>query len=133
MAQKRDEKTQIRAFGLAMAVFLSIIGTIAWYKGREYYFYLYYTALGFLAVSLVAPVVLKPLFWVWMKIAYGLGWFNTRLLLSLVFFLIFTPVGVILRLLRKDLIDQRFRKQVESYWDQRQEAEFDKGSYERQF
>jgi hypothetical protein len=93
--------------------------------------------LGSLAVvltgfSLLAPGRLGPVQNVWMRGAHALGWFNTRILLSLVYFLIMTPTGVVMRLLRWDPLHRRLGDGA-SYWVVRGQDTDPKGSMERQF
>lgn len=51
----------------------------------------------------------------WMRIARALAWINTRLLLTAVFYAIFTPVGVVRRLLGYDPMQRRFERETASY------------------
>ena len=57
----------------------------------------------------------------------------TTAILSLVFFLVFGLVGIILRLLRKDILSQRIEPDKESYWIRRERVEFKKERYTQQF
>ena len=65
--------------------------------------------------ALVWPGFLSPVYRVWMAIGYVLGWINTRIILGVVFFLLFTPMGLIMRLLGKDPMCRRFDPQLGSY------------------
>jgi len=66
-------------------------------------------------ISLAIPSLLQPVYHWWMKLAHVLGWINTRILLSIVFFLIFLPVGAMLRLLGKDPMSRKLDKVKASY------------------
>ena len=57
----------------------------------------------------------KQLFGAWMRFAKMLGKANAFLLLSLVYFLVFGPAAIVLKLLGKDLLDRK-AEQGESYW-----------------
>jgi hypothetical protein len=71
-----------------------------------------------LTLGLLAPAVVLPFLRVWMKVLVGpLGWFNTRLLLSLVFFLVLMPIALILRLSGRDPLDRQLEPEAESYWN----------------
>ncbi len=72
-------------------------------------------ALGLASVSLILPILLKPLYIVWMYIGFVLGWINTRIILGLVFFIIFTPVALFLKLLRKDPMHRKITALQLSY------------------
>lgn len=75
---------------------------------------------------------LKLLYNAWMKLAHALGWLNTRIILTLVYILIFTPIALFFRLIGKDLMERRLEA-VESYWLKRGIKEFKPEDYRRQF
>ena len=75
----------------------------------------------------------KLLFKGWMAFANALGWVNTRILLVLVFFVVITPVAVVMRLFGKDLLSQRLEPGTETYWKPKAQSPLDPQSYLRQF
>ena len=71
---------------------------------------------GFLiAWALVLPMSLKPIYRVWMTIGLCLGWINTRIILSIMFYLIILPTGVIRRLFGKDPMARTMIREQKSY------------------
>ena len=74
-------------------------------------------ALG--AISLMFPVLAEWIHIGWMKLAQALGWFNGRLLLSLVFFLLLTPIALIYRLFNRDSLRLKRPKEGESMFVER--------------
>jgi len=73
--------------------------------------------------------LLKPLYDLWMKFAAVLAWINTRLILILMFYLVFTPIGLIMRLFGSAQLGLRIEKDKRSYW-----VKNDKRiNYERQY
>lgn len=76
--------------------------------------------------------VLKKLFNIWMMFAHALGWVNTRIILSLVYFVIITPLSLAFKLLGNDPMNRRFEP-VESYWLEREEKGFRQEDYGKQF
>ena len=65
--------------------------------------------------GLVHPGSLKPIYRVWMAIGHGLGWVNSRIILSIMFYLIILPVGLIMRLTGKDPMRRGTSKEAKSY------------------
>ncbi len=61
------------------------------------------------------PRGLAPIHWVWMRLAEILGRINTRLLLSMVFFLLVTPMGMAMRLFGKVPMRRGFDREAETY------------------
>lgn len=75
----------------------------------------------------------KSLYALWMKFALVLSWVNTRLILFFLFYLVFTPIGLILKLLGKDLLDRKINKADKTYWKKKEINELGSSSYEKQF
>lgn len=69
--------------------------------------------LGFLA--LITPNALAPVYRVWMRIGLILGWINSRIILGIIFFLIVTPMGFLMRLFSRDPMTREFELQLETY------------------
>lgn len=67
-----------------------------------------------------------------MKFAHVLGWINTRIILSIVYFFIFTPLALIFRLMGKDPLGRPFEA-VDSYWAKKEAKTFKPDDYRRQF
>ncbi len=65
-------------------------------------------------VALIFPMGLKLIYLGWMKFAFVLGWINTRLILGLMFYLILTPIGLLMRMLGKKPI-KVFPANVKNY------------------
>lgn len=76
--------------------------------------------------------LLKAFYKAWMKFAHALGWVNTRIILSLVYFIIFTPMALFFRVIGKDPMERRLET-VSSYWIKREPTEFRREDYRRQF
>lgn len=74
----------------------------------------------------------ETLYAAWMGLGAVLNWINTKVLLVLIFFLLFTPCGIVLRILKVDLLDRRIEKNKNSYWIPAERSPGVQG-YERQF
>ena len=74
------------------------------YYNKESYQFIGIIALMFIGLGLVVPVMLKPLYFVWMTFAAILGWVMTRVILSIVFYLIITPIGLVTRIIGEDFL-----------------------------
>ncbi|GMQ87341.1 MAG: hypothetical protein BMS9Abin08_0542 [Gammaproteobacteria bacterium] len=67
------------------------------------------------AWALLAPATLQPVYVGWMRFGNVMNWINTRLILGLLFYAIFLPFGLIMRLLGKDPMQRKFDKKIASY------------------
>ena len=65
--------------------------------------------------GLILPGTLRPIYNVWMIIGSILGWINTRIILGILFFFIFLPTAIVLKLLRKDAMTRKIHLPVNSY------------------
>src|SRR3972149_7215658 len=72
-------------------------------------------ALTLAAAAVLSPAGLRPVHRVWMRGADLLAWVNTRLVLGLVYFLVMTPIGLLMRLAGRDPLDRRLGDRP-SYW-----------------
>ncbi len=125
--EKRDIRIVFFVFSLFFAIF-------AW---RHYPSIMSYVLIGLvlLILPIVAfvPIFLRPVFHLWLKVAHAIGWFNTQLLLSIVFIFIFIPTGLVMRLFRKDPMKRKMLAEG-TYWEPYSlEGIKDKSRYERQF
>ena len=127
-----NSKRDIRSFGITMGMILFIICGLLMYYNKEIYQIIGIIALMFVGLGLIMPVVLKPLYFVWMSFAAILGWLMTRLILSLVFYLIITPISLVTRIIGEDFLALK-KKKVESYWNHRDSSIELNQNYEKQF
>ncbi len=123
----------IRDFGITFLAVLGIIGGILIYKGKP----LGYAGLGlgglFFVLGLWAPGLLRGPYKAWMGLAVVLGFFMSRIILSLLFYLVVTPIGLTMRLFGKDILKERWEKKAVSYWIKRDKKPFDRKQYEKLF
>jgi hypothetical protein len=128
---------ELRNFGLIMAAAAMVLAGLAWYKGsHEVVLRLLAAALVFGLVTLTWKRALLPLYKVWMVIGGFLGFVNTHILLGLVFYVVFTPLGLAMRLFRSDPLERSFPREsnsAETYWNRRETPLLPKEHYERQF
>ncbi len=126
--------SELRRFGFTVAIPLAILASLGAWRGHT----ILPALLGGLAAALgglavLAPGLLGPVEKVWMAGAHALGSFNTRVLLGLVYFLVMTPIGVIMRwVVGWDPLDRRLRDRP-SYWIERKRHTDPSGSMERRF
>jgi hypothetical protein len=108
---------ELRNFALVMTVGLGIIGGLLLWKERAAAPYFLGVAAGFLISGLLFPKVLRPLEWAWMKLALLLGVIMTFIILNLTFFLVITPIGLVMRLFGKRPLPLGFDSERSSFWE----------------
>ena len=124
----------LRQFGIALGIILGVIGGIHMLKGHVHaYPWFFWFAVASLLLGAVFPIVLKPLFIIFTKVAHAIGWFNTRVILIVVYYVLLTPIGLIMRILRKDPLDRKIDKNKETYWIDRVRVSATNDNLEKQF
>jgi len=129
----KSSKIEQKKFGITIGIILFIIGIILFYKENSLYQNFAISATIFILSGFIIPVLLKPIYLVWMTFAVILGWFMTRLILSVLFFFIMTPIGLIARIFGKDFLNIRNKNSVSSYWNLRDSNVERNQDYEKQF
>lgn len=129
---KQDEKT-LKKFGMICAVLFLTLGVLAVVKARHNPISFFVVAAAAGSSALIRPQLLRPVHWVLMKAAFVLGWINTRVILFLLFYFIFTPTAIIMRLFKIDVLERKIEKQKQSYWCLKEKKSQRKEEYERQF
>jgi hypothetical protein len=114
-------RRDLRNLGLIFLVALGLIGAFLLWTHRPAGWYLLGLAAVFGLWGLTWPAGLRPVHRAWMTLAVALGFIVSRVLLSLIFYLVVTPVGLVLRLLGKDVLDMKLKDRP-SYWRYRDEA-----------
>src|SRR5581483_9239218 len=103
-----DSRRKLRRFGLTVGTALLVVGAISRWRGHgPVSLGLWSAGAVLLALALVLPQALRPIEKAWMGLAAVLSWINTRIILSLLFVVAFTPIGVVRRMLR-DPLDRAF-------------------------
>lgn len=124
---------KLREFGLLVGgIFLALSALLFW-KGRPAAPYFLAIGSPLVILGAVWPGILKYLYLGWMGLAVIMGWFVSRILLSVLFFIAVTPIGLIIRFTGKDLLDTKFKDGKDSYWILREDGIGQKEDYEKQF
>ena len=127
-----NSNKDIRSFSITIGIILLIISGLLIYYDKESYKLIAIMASTFIVVGYVIPALLKPMYLVWMTIAVILGWVMTRVILSMVFYFILTPISLITRLLSKDFLALKIIDS-DSYWNHRDSDYETNQDYEKQF
>ena len=120
----------IKKFGFLMGGVLIAISIISLWKELSYFQVIFVIGLSFILLGFIIPKILKPIYIIWMTFATILGWIMTRVILTVLFYLIVTPIGLIARIFGVKFLDLSWNKNVNSYWNKREKTVSD---IEKQF
>ncbi len=127
-----DSRKDVRKFGLLFSAVGIVIAGITYFRQSDIWPVFLALAAFFLLAALLAVPLLRPVYTGWMKFAFILGWVNTRIILGIAFFLVLTPIGVLIRLFGKNPVDIRVERDRGSYWIKR-DTPYDPRQSEHQF
>lgn len=127
------DKREIKKFSLIMFIGFLILGLIFYFRNKPFYLIFWVVAAGVIFLRFIFLSALIPLYKIWMRLAHILSWINTRIMLIIIFFLVFTPISLILKIIRKDLLDIKIYHDKKTYWHKKEEKVFSNVDYEHQF
>ena len=129
----KEDKTTLRKFGFTVGTVLLLVGIVLYLIGKSSS--VVFGGIGVLLIlfGLILPNILKPLNKIWMTMAVILGWFMSRVILFILYYVIITPIGIFLKLIGKDFLQLKIDKSSKSYWETREKKIAEQIDYERQF
>lgn len=129
---KFNDKGEWRKFARGLAVIALLAGAIASLHSRQLHLYPFIIALFFVLIAQIWPAAIRPLFVFFSYLGLIIGWVMTRVILTLAFYLILTPIGVVARLFSKKFLETGFKNDgISTYWIDREPVE--RESFERQY
>tara|TARA_B100000575_G_scaffold191313_1_gene154373 strand:- start:561 stop:944 length:384 start_codon:yes stop_codon:yes gene_type:complete len=104
-----------RSFGIVFFIVFLLIALYPLIHSEEIRFWSIIISLIFLVLGLLNSKILAPLNKLWFKFGIFLGKIISPLIMGIIFFLVVTPIGILMRLLGKDLLNLKHNKN-KSYW-----------------
>ena len=125
--------SESRKTALLVAAVLILASSFFWYRGRMTAAVVAGVIAVILSITCVfIPPVAKLFHRGWMRFAFALGYVNSRILLTLIYVLVFLPYGLVSRLFGRDPLQIRDRTS-ETYWNRRDVTRQSKEQFERLF
>ena len=104
-----------RSFGIVFFIVFLLIALYPLLKSNDLRIWSLIISFVFLTLGLINSKILTPLNRLWFKFGLLLGKFISPLIMGIIFFVVVTPIGIIMRLLKKDLLNLKYNKK-ETYW-----------------
>lgn len=111
---------KIRDFAFIWAGIFAVIGVYPLFKSSDIRLWSIVIAFLFLIVGLSKPVLLNNFYKIWTKFGEFMGGIISKIILFILYFGLFTPISLFLKLLGKDLLDKKIDKSKHSYWTNRE-------------
>jgi len=122
-----------RSFGIVFAIFFLVLSLIAMISGSNRSIFWLGISILFLLFGLFAPKTLKPLNYIWFKFGLLLHSIASPLIKMAMFYLVITPIGLIMRFLGKRPLNLLLDSNAPSYWIKREPPGPSKDSFIDQF
>ena len=119
-----------KSFGILFFIVFFLIGIWPLFNGEVLRIWPIPIALIFLVLGLINSKILTPLNLIWVKFGELLGKLIAPIVMALVYFVVLTPISLILRLVNKDILKLKILKNIDSYWIKRKKKI---GSMKKQF
>ena len=121
-----------RKFGLFFSFVFSLVSFYFFYSENNFWFYIFVLlALFFIIVTLINNDFLAPLNKLWFKFGLLLGKIVSPVVMGLIFFGIFTPIAIFMRLIGRDELRLKYKNQS-THWIKRKSSNLTE-SFKRQF
>jgi len=128
----KPDAIELRKFGAVLLVGFGVIGAILKYKQHHAAAEVCFWIAGIVgAVGLTGTIIALPFYWIWMGFAFVMGNIMSRLVLTVLYYFIVTPIGLLSRLVGRDLLSLKPDKSKNSYWIDVDSSK--PTNYERQF
>src|SRR5262245_40959544 len=117
--QIRDLKTgprELRRFGLTVGAVFALWGAWLIFRHKAAGPYLFGVGVLLMTLGAVCPAILRSVYVAWMSLAFALGWVVSTILLTLFFYFVVTPIGLLARALGKDFLERKWDQAAPSYW-----------------
>ena len=105
-----------RSFGLTFTAVFALLGAWMAYRSSPHFFVPLVASGLFLVATLAIPGALHPLNVAWMRLAAVLNRIVSPVVLGVIFFGMFAPIGWAMRLAGRDALKRRFEHEARSYW-----------------
>ena len=119
-----------RNFGLVFFIIFLIVSLWPLTYGGSIRIWLVIISMVFLILGLMNSKLLTPLNKLWVKFGMILGTIVAPIIMGVVFFLVVTPIGLVMRIMGKDLLNKKYDKKKKTYWISRYK---NMGSMKKQF
>ena len=116
MATRKEKLPSNRNFGLVFFVFFLIIGLWPLLGTNEIRYWSIFFSIIFFLLGITNSKLLNPLNKIWFNFGMLLGKMISPLVMGIIFFLVVTPIGVIMRVFGKDILSLKYNKKNKSYW-----------------
>jgi len=128
-----NDKKEWRKFAIGLALIVAAIGALLVFKGNPLHVWMFGAAGVLLIVAFAFPVAIRPLFILFSYLGFYMGWFMTRVILVILYYVGLTPISLLARLTGKRFLELKPDRERESYWQDKEPPADGVASFENQY
>ncbi len=129
----KADKYVLKKFGVILGTVFLLVTLFISRKPSQNIWPAFLLSSTFYVSALIKPALLKPIYLILTKVSFVVNWIIIRLVLFIIFYVLFTPTGLIIKLFGVDLLDRKIDKHKESYWKVKEKNTLGPLGYEKQF
>ena len=113
-----NSRKSLRKFGVTVGLVILLICLWLYYQHVQIFIVVILTLISFFLMlsGLIKPLILQNIYKYWMGLAFVLGWFVSRFLLTILFIFVLTPIAIVSKLLGKDFLNLSIKNEKNTYW-----------------
>jgi Saxitoxin biosynthesis operon protein SxtJ len=131
--QLKTSDRDLRKFGLMVGGVLITLGVLFVFRHKARTPYFVWPGAVLVLFGGILPRALKWIYIAWMSVAFVLGFVMAHVILTILFYLVIAPIGLLARLAGKDFLSLKLGREAKSYWIPRESKPKSTADYERQF
>jgi len=129
-----NKTNEIKKFGIIIGIIFTAVSVLMIVRQNINFWIFALLALIFLITGICYPLLLKPVFLIWWFISRIINYIISRLVLTVIFYIIITPIGLISRNVNRSKYSSfTIDKSCRSYWQKKISYKFNQKKYEKQF
>ena len=131
---KDPTKKDLQIFGILFIAFFGLLGGVLWWQGVSptTVYTIWAIAAAIVAVYYAVPALQRKIYFGWLYAAYPIGFVISHVVMGVVYYLVVSPIALIMKAMGRDALKRKIEKNAKSYWEPARKRD-DKGSYFRQF
>lgn len=128
------QPSDLRKFGLLVGGVFVLLAALLWWRDKPADVYFAGAGAFLIALGVICPRGLKWIYLGWMFLALILGHVVSTILLTLLYYLVISPIGLLARIAGKDFLSCRVTRETSTYWTPKETPNgAETSDYERQF
>jgi hypothetical protein len=120
---RQPSAKDLRVFATLWLVFVGVLGWWAQQRGSANLANVLWAVAGLVGVlGWVAPTTVRYVYIGSIYLTFPIGWVVSHIVLTVLYFLVITPIGLIMRALGRDPLQRRFDRKATTYWQEKEPA-----------